>query len=303
MESMADFEDEINASLKSFKSGDIVRGTIISVEEEEVLVDLNSFNQGVIMPDEYSDDPDFHAMDGLRTGDPVKAVVIDEDDGNGRVLLSRREAVREDAWDELHEAFLNHEMFAIKVRAAVNGGAITYLKGIRAFIPASQLALEYVEDTEEYVGKTLHVVVTECDKNRDKLIISAKEVEKEIALREHENRVNALQKGYVTEGEVVRIEPYGCFVEFGDGLTGLVHISEISNKFLKSPKEVVKYGDKVTVKILSIEDGKIRLSMKQALDEPSPELDDAAESDPLEYHDEDDNDSPLAGLFAGISLE
>ena len=81
MESMADFEEEINASLKRFREGDIVHGTIISVEEEEVLVDLNTFSQGVILPDEYSDDPDFHAMDELRTGDPITAVVLDADDG------------------------------------------------------------------------------------------------------------------------------------------------------------------------------------------------------------------------------
>ncbi|HAK58470.1 MAG TPA: hypothetical protein DCP06_05770 [Lachnospiraceae bacterium] len=302
METMADFEDEINASLVRFREGDVVNGTIISVEEEEVLVDLHTYSQGVILPDEYSDDPDFHAMDELRTGDSIKAVVLDSDDGQGRVLLSRREAIRDDAWDKLTEAMTEHEVFRVKVRAAVNGGAITYIEGIRAFIPASQLSLEYVEEPEEYVGKTLHVVVTACDRDKDRLILSAKEVEREIAAGEHQKKINALEKGYVTTGEVVRIEPYGCFVDIGDGLSGLVHISEISNKFLKSPKEVVKYGDKVTVKILSVEDGKIRLSMKQALDEPAPELTDE-ESEPLEYHDNDSDDAPLAGLFAGIKLD
>lgn len=299
--SMADFEDEINASLKRFREGDIVHGTIISVEEEEVLVDLHTYSQGVIKPDEYSDDPTFHAMDELKTGDPITVVVLDNDDGQGRVLLSRREAVKDSAWEKLKDAAEQHEVFRVKVHTSVNGGVITYLEGLRAFIPASQLALDYVEDVDEYVGKTLNVVVITCDPEHDKLVLSAKEVEKEIAAREHDRKINALQKGYITEGEVVRIEPYGCFVDIGDGLTGLVHISEIANKFLKSPKEVVKYGDRVKVKILSVEEGKIKMSMKQAVDEVAPELEDE-DTEPLEYHDEDEGGS-LASVFAGIKLD
>ena len=302
VESMADFEDEINASLKKFKEGDVVHGTIISVEEEEVLVDLHTFSQGVIMPDEYSDDPSFHAMDELRTGDPITAVVLDSDDGQGRVLLSRREAVRESAWERLREAMETHEVFKVKVQTSVNGGVITYVEGQRAFIPASQLALDYVEDVDEFVGKNLQVVVITCDPEHDKLVLSAKEVERELAAAAHDKKINALQKGYITEGEVVRIEPYGCFVDIGDGLTGLVHISEITNKFLKSPKEVVKYGDRVKVKIISVEEGKIKLSMKQAIEGDAPELEDE-EREPLEYHDEDEGGGTLAGLFAGIKLD
>ena len=302
MESMADFEEEINASLKRFREGDVVHGTIISVEEEEVLVDLNTFSQGVILPDEYSDDPDFHAMDELRTGDPITAVVLDADDGQGRVLLSRREAVRDIAWERLKEAMDTHEVLKVKVQTSVNGGVITYVEGQRAFIPASQLALDFVEDVDEYVGRTLQVVVITCDRDKDKLVLSAKEVERELAAAAHDKKINALQKGYITEGEVVRIEPYGCFVDIGDDLTGLVHISEITNKFLKSPKEVVKYGDRVKVKILSVDEGKIKLSMKQALEEDAPELEDE-EREPLEYHDEGSSGGSLSSLLAGIQLD
>ncbi|MBO4396499.1 MAG: S1 RNA-binding domain-containing protein [Eubacterium sp.] len=302
VESMADFEDEINASLMRFHEGDVVHGTIISVEEEEVLVDLHTYSQGVIMPEEYSDDPSFHAMDELRTGDPITAVVLDSDDGQGRVLLSRREAVRDDAWEKLKDAMENHIVLKVKVHASVNGGVITYVEGQRAFIPASQLALDYVEDVDEFVGKTLQVVVITCDREHDKLVLSAREVERELAAAAHDKKINALQKGYITEGEVVRIEHYGCFVDIGDNLTGLVHISEISDKFLKSPKEVVKYGDRVKVKILSVEDGKIRLSMKQAMEDDAPELEDE-DREPLEYHDEDVSVSPLAGMLAGIKLD
>lgn len=300
--SMAEFEEEINASLHSFHEGDNVTGMIISVEEEEILVDLHTYSQGRIPQEEFSDDPDFHAMDQLRTGDLIRCVVLDNEDGYGHVLLSRREAIRDQVWEELREAMEQHEVFRIKVDSAVNGGVVTYIKEQRAFIPASQLSLEYVEDTESFVGKSLHVVVINCDQAHDKLVLSAKEVERELAIAAHDKKINALEKGFVTEGEVVRIEPYGCFVDIGDDLTGLVHISEITNKFLKSPKEVVKYGDKVRVKILSVEDGKIRLSMKQAMDEIAPELTDE-EHEPLEYHDEEEGGGTLAGLLAGIQLD
>lgn len=302
VESMADFEDEINASLKSYREGDCINGTIISVEEEEVIVDLHTYSQGVIYPDEYSDDPGFHAMDELRTGDPIRVVVLDRDDGKGRVLLSRREAVREEAWKTLKEAMDTHTVYTVKVNSSVNGGVITYIEGQRAFIPASQLALDFVEDTESFIGKKLQVVVITCDPDANKLVLSAKEVERELAAARHDKKINALQKGYITEGTVVRIEPYGCFVDIGDELTGLVHISEIADKFLKSPKEVVKYGDVVKVKILSVDEGKIRLSMKQAIEEKAPELSDDDDDDVLEYHDEDTG-STLASVFAGIKLD
>ncbi len=298
-ETMADYEDEINASFRSFKEGDRVTGTVVSVEEEEVIVDLNSFSQGVIPAGEYSDDPSFHAMDEIRTGEEISAVVLDGDDGQGRVLLSLKEAREEDAWKQLAEALENKTIFTVKVLTSVNAGVVAFVNGVRGFIPASQLALDYVEDVDSFVGETLDVVVITADSSRKKLVLSAKEVAREKAAKEHEKKLNALQKGYVTEGVINRIESYGCFVDIGDGLTGLVHISQICNKFLHSPNEVVKLGQKVKVKVLAVEDGKIRLSMKEAED-IAPEAEDEEVS--MEYTDEEASTS-LAGLLAGIKLE
>ena len=162
-------------------------------------------------------------------------------------------------------------------------------------------------ELDQYTGQTLKVRVITVDEEKQKLVLSAKEVAKEEAAKIHENKLNALQKGYITEGRITRIESYGCFVEFGDGLTGLVHISQICNKFLKSPKEVVKLGMKVKVKVLAVEEGKIRLSMKEAED-ISPELkteEDAMSSDGavMEYKDEGEAMTSLAGLLKGIHLE
>lgn len=298
-ETMADYEDEINASFRRFAEGDRVTGTVVSVEEEEVILDLNSFSQGVIPRGEYSDDPSFHAMDEIRTGETLTATVLDSDDGQGRVLLSLKEAKEEASWTKMEEALENHTIFTVKVLTSVNAGVVAFVEGIRGFIPASQLAMEYVEDVDSYVGETLEVVVITADKEKKKLVLSAKEVAKEKAAKEHEKKLNALQKGFITTGVIERIEPYGCFVNMGDGLTGLVHISQICNKFLKSPNEVVKLGQEVKVKVLAVEEGKIRLSMKEAED-VAPEVEEEEVS--MEYHDEEATTS-LAGLLAGIRLD
>ena len=298
-ETMADYEDEINASFRRFAEGDRVTGTVVSVEEEEVILDLNSFSQGVIPRGEYSDDPSFHAMDEIRTGETLTATVLDSDDGQGRVLLSLKEAKEEASWTKMEEALENHTVFTVKVLTSVNAGVVAFVEGIRGFIPASQLAMEYVEDVDSFVGETLEVVVITADKGKKKLVLSAKEVAKEKAAKEHEKKLNALQKGFVTTGVIDRIEPYGCFVNMGDGLTGLVHISQICNKFLKSPNEVVKLGQEVKVKVLAVEEGKIRLSMKEAED-IAPEVEEEEVS--MEYHDEEATTS-LAGLLAGIRLD
>ena len=300
VETMADFEEQINASLRKFNEGDRVTGTVVSVEEEEVIVDLQSFSQGVIPADEYSDDPGFHAMDEIRTGDSITAVVLDSDDGAGRVLLSLKDAKEEESWQKMVQALEDRTVFRVKVLTSVNAGVVAYLEGIRGFIPASQLATEYVEDVDVFVGETLEVVVITADVEKKRLVLSAKEVAKEKAAKEHEKKLNALEKGFVTEGIIERIEPYGCFVNIGDGLTGLVHISQICNKFLKSPNEVVKLGQSVKVKVLEVNEGKIRLSMKAAED-IAPEIASDEEAQ-TEYHDEEATTS-LAGLLAGIKLD
>lgn len=305
-ETMADFEDEINASFVTYKEGDIVKGTVVSVEEEEVILDMRSFSQGVIPESEYSDDPDFHAMDEIKVGDVLEAVVMYEDD-QGRIVLSLRQARETESWTILKHAMEERRIYETKVKSVVPSGVVAYVEGIIGFIPASQLSLTYVEqeELESYVGKMLKVCVITVDENADKLVLSAKEVEKEEAAKTHEAKLNALQKGFITEGTVTRIESYGCFVEFGEDLTGLVHISQICNKFLKSPKEVVKLGMKVKVKVLDVNDGKIRLSMKEAED-IAPEIGDDRENPEdevsMEYTEEEATTS-LAGLLKGIRLD
>lgn len=299
---MADFEDEINASFVKFRPGQAIKGTVVAIDEDEIALDLQSYSRGIIPKEEWSNDPDFHAMDEIRIGDTLTVIVLYEEDG--QTITSLRQAKEEAAWETLRDVMTNHTILEVKVKEVVPSGVITYVEGIRAFIPASKLAAGYVEDLESYVGKKLQVQVITAEEEENRLVLSAKEVAKERLARENEAKLNALQKGFITEGTITRIESYGCFVEFGDGLTGLVHISQICNKFLKSPKEVVKLGMKVKVKVLSVEDGKIRLSMKEAED-IAPEVEEVVndqEETSMEYTDEEATTS-LAGLLKGIQLD
>ena len=288
---MADFEDEINASFVKFRPGQAIKGTVVAIDEDEIALDLQSYSRGIIPKEEWSNDPDFHAMDEIRIGDTLTVIVLYEDE-SGQTITSLRQAKEVAAWETLQDALENHTIFEVKIKEVVPSGVITYLEGIRAFIPASKLAAQYVEDLESYVGKKVQVQVITADEDENRLA------------QENAAKLNALQKGFITEGTITRIESYGCFVEFGDGLTGLVHISQICNKFLKSPKEVVKLGMKVKVKVLSVEDGKIRLSMKEAED-IAPEVEEAvndSEETSMEYTDEEATTS-LAGLLKGIQLD
>ncbi|MDY3774217.1 MAG: S1 RNA-binding domain-containing protein [Eubacterium sp.] len=296
---MADFEEEINASFVKFRPGEAIKGTVVSIDEDEVSLDLNSVSRGIIPKEEWSNDPDFQAMDEIRMGDVLTVIVLYEDE-DGQTVTSLRQAKEVAAWETLTDAMENHTIYEVKIKEVVPSGVVAYLEGIRGFIPASKLAAEYVEDLDSYVGKKVKVQVITADEEENRLVLSAKEVAKERLAKEQEAKLNALQKGFITEGTITRIESYGCFVEFGEGLTGLVHISQICNRFLKSPKEVVKLGMKVKVKVLSVEDGKIRLSMKEAED-IAPEVE-SDEEIHLEYKDEEATTS-LAGLLKGIRLE
>ncbi len=300
MERMEDFEEEINASFHKWKEGDVIQAEIVKVEEEEVTLDLHSYETGVIPKEEYSNDPDFHAMDELKVGDLVKVTILYEDE-EGRIVTSLRQAATETAWEALRDARETQKIYEVTVKEEVPSGVITYVEGIRGFIPASQLDLHYVEDPGTYVGEKVSVQVITVEEEQNRLVLSAKEVKKQQAAKAHEKQLQALQKGFVTEGEVVRIEPYGCFVEIGPDLTGLVHISQITNKFLHSPNEVVKLGMKVNVKVLDVEDGKIRLSMKALEDETKVERNE--EEPEIEYSDEGEATTSLGSLLQGLQLE
>ena len=300
--SMDEFKDEIAHSFRKIKAGDIVNGTVIGVSDTEVTVDLNSYSEGVIPIEELSNDPRFSIKTDIPIGTPVSATVLRETK-EGVFVLSLKAADDILAWDKLQQAKENGTIERVKVAEAVNAGVTTYLYGIRAFIPASQLALTYVEDPSEFVGKELDVVVSDVDREKAKLVLSAKTVLRERAAQDKKSRIGRLQTGLITKGTVEKIMPFGAFVNIGEDLSGLVHISEICGRRLKSVHEVLKEGDEVTVKILDVKDGKISLSIKAAMEKDEEEvLEDAVDDAAEDYSDGAAPTTSLASLLAGFKL-
>ncbi|MCR5331436.1 MAG: S1 RNA-binding domain-containing protein [Lachnospiraceae bacterium] len=300
--SMDEFKEEIAHSFRKINVGDIVNGTVIGLSDTEVTVDLNSYSEGIIPLEELSNDPRFSIKADIAIGTPVSATVLRET-REGVFILSLKAADNVLAWDKLEQAKADGKIERIKVAEAVNAGVTTYLYGIRAFIPASQLALTYVEDPSEFVGRELDVVVSDVDREKEKLVLSAKTVLRERAAMDKKTRIGRLQTGLITKGIVEKIMPFGAFVNIGEDLSGLVHISEICGRRLKSVHEVLKEGDEVTVKILDVKDGKISLSIKAALEKDEDEvLEDAVDDAAEEYSDGEAPTTSLAGLLKGLKL-
>ncbi len=298
--SMDEFKDQIAGSFKKVKEGELLKGTVIGISETEVTLDLGYYTEGIIKLEELSNDPRFSIKADISMGEEVTAIVLNEDNGQGNILLSRKRADDILAWEKCTEAKEEKKVLKVKIAQAVNGGVVTYLFGIRAFIPASQLSLTYVEHLEDWVGKELDVIIITASADDNKLVLSGKEVERDLAAKNKNTKISKLQRGIVTTGKVEKITPYGAFVNIGDGLSGLVHISQISTRRIKSPNEVIKEGDEVTVKIIDIKEGKISLSMKE-VEEREPVVEDL-EAAPSTYSTGEEATTGLAALLKNIKL-
>ena len=298
-ETMKDYEKELEASFKKVQEGDILTGTVISVDEKEVVLDLRYYAEGIIPAEDYSREPGFNLKEDVHVGDEVSATVVRTDDGHGNILLSRVEATDVLAWDRLKEMKASGEVIDVIVKGVVNSGVVAYVEGIRGFIPASKLALSYVEDTNDYLNKHLQVQVIDVDEDSKKLILSAKELLREKAEEERKNKISNIQPGFVTEGKVESLQPYGAFVDLGNGLSGLAHISQICEKRIKKPSEVLTVGDTVKVKVISVKDGKLSLSIKEASDLMAKDV----EEETFEIPDSGEQaTTSLGSLFANIKL-
>ncbi len=300
-ETMADYEEELTKSFRVIRQGDLVTGMIVDINDEAVTLDLGYYAPGVIPLSELSDDPDFSAMRDLKIGEKLQAVVLESDDGKGNVALSLKEANEASAWDHFRELLQEETVVTVKVKESVNGGVTAYLEGIRAFIPASQLSLSYVEDTAEYIGKQLEVKVITVEEARKKLVLSAKAVLKEREAEHERAKMARLVPGSIFEGRVESLMPYGAFVQMNNGLTGLVHISKISMKRIKKPSEVLSVGQQVKVKVLEVKDGKISLSIKDVEMNTSELVTDVEES--FDYKCEEIPNNPFGALLADVKLD
>lgn len=298
---MKDYEVELEASFRKINEGDVIQGTVIDVNENEVTLDLKYYTQGIIKAEDMSNDPGFSVLNDVKIGDVVEASVVKMDDGQGNILLSKKEANEVLAWDVLERYLEEKTELTVKVSEIVKAGAVAWVEGIRGFIPASQLDISYVEDLSVFQGKELTVRVITVDREKEKLVLSAKEILKEQAKEARDHKIAMLVPGAVLEGRVESLQPYGAFVDLKDGLSGLVHISQISQRRIKKPSEVLRVGDTVKVKVLNTNDGKISLSMKAVSEEQEAEA--VEKVDTSKYSSKESFGTSLGDLLAGLNIK
>lgn len=200
-------------------------------------------------------------------------------------------------WNIVKKYLENETTLTVKIEGIVNGGAIAMIEGLRGFIPASRLSLSYIEDLETYLLQDIEVRVIDVDQKENRLVLSAREILKEKAKKAKEELVSSMEVGAVLEGIVDSLQSYGAFLKLDNGLSGLVHVSQISSKRIKSPADVLKVGDTVQVKIIGIKDGKLSLSMK-ALEEKEEE--EVVEK--VEIPEAEEIGTSLGDLFKNLKL-
>lgn len=296
METMETYAAELEASFKRVKVGDVLTGTVIKVSEDMVALDLKYYAEGIIYKENLSNDPEFSILREIHPGDEITATVISVNDGEGNVVLSRKLANDRQAWETLDAMLRDRTVVEVKVSEIVKGGAVAYLEGIRGFIPASKLSGEYVENLEEYNGKTIEVTVITADEENKKLVLSGREPALMKQKEEKDKKIAKCQVGSVMEGTVDTIKEYGAFITLENGLSGLLHISQISNQRIKHPGVVLKEGQTVKVKILSTADHKISLSMKAI------QTDEETEQEVFDYKEEGSVSTGLSALLKGFKL-
>ena len=300
MKTMADYSAELEASFRKINTGDIMEGTVIGISESEITLDLGYFTVGIVRLVDITDDPAFSIKNDIEMGQVVSATVIKRDDGAGHILMSMKDASAVLAWDKLKTLMESQENVTVKVTDVTKGGVVAFLEGVRGFIPASKISLEYVEETEleNYLHQTLEVRVINVDEENKRLVLSAREILKEAADAERAKKISNVEVGLVTEGIVETLKPYGAFVNLGNGLSGLLHISQICNNRIKHPGVVLKEGQTVKVKITEIKDGKLSLSMKALEDVAAKEI----EEEVFEIPESEEVTTSLGSLLAGFKL-
>lgn len=260
------------------RRGNIIKGKVVQVLDEEVVVNIGYKSDGIIPLNEFSNNPDINPKDSLKEGDEIDVYVLKSDDGEGNVVLSKKRVDAIKDWDVLQEVLDDNKVITVKTREAVKGGIVAFFNELRGFIPASQLSNKYVENLEEYTAKELEVKVVEVDNKKNKAIFSHRKVLEERLEEKKREFWSKIEKDIVMKGEVKRITNFGAFVDLG-GIDGLIHISEMSWGRIKHPSEILSIGDvvEVYVKELDKEKSRISLSLKQAKENPWERIDERFE--------------------------
>ncbi len=265
------FEEMLDESIVTLRTGDIVKGTVIQVSETgDVSVNLGFKSDGIISRSDFSDDPNTNPADVVKAGDVIDVYVVRVNDGEGFVQLSKKKIDAVKGYDEIEEAFNNGTTVKGKVIEQVKGGLIALINGIRVFVPSSQISNRYVEDLKAFIGQEFDFNILEYDNVRRRKIVAGRKALAQKEIDEKRKEVfSKINVGDRIEGTVSRIVEFGAFVDLG-GVDGLIHISEMSWGRIKKVTDVLKEGDKVTVTVLDVnaEKGKISLSLKDLNADP-----------------------------------
>ena len=263
-----DFLAAIDATIKYFNDGDIVDGTIVKVDRDEVLLDIGYKTEGVIPSRELSIKHDVDPSDVVAVGDKVEALVLQKEDKEGRLILSKKRAQYERAWGTIEKVKEEDGIVTGTVIEVVKGGLIIDI-GLRGFLPASLVEMRRVRDLQPYVGRELEAKIIELDKNRNNVVLSRRAWLEQTQSEVRQNFLTQLQKGQVRPGVVSSIVNFGAFVDLG-GVDGLVHVSELSWKHIDHPSEVVEVGQEVTVEVLDVDMDRERVSLSLKATQEDP---------------------------------
>ncbi|MDU5079979.1 bifunctional 4-hydroxy-3-methylbut-2-enyl diphosphate reductase/30S ribosomal protein S1 [Tissierella carlieri] len=261
--------EAIENSFTRIHRGDVLKGEVIYVTNNEVMVNINYKSDGIVNREELSNDPDVKPKDLYKVGDEIDVYVVKLDDGEGNVVLSAKRVNDFKNWDIIEKLFNDKERVECKVLNSIKGGLSVLVHGVSGFMPASQVSTNFVSDLGVYKGKTLVAKIIDFDKEKKRVILSRKEVEREELNNRRKELWANLEVDQIVEGVVQRLTDFGAFVDLG-GVDGLIHISDLSWNRVKHPSNVVKEGQKVLVRVLSLdkEKNRISLGLKQTIEEP-----------------------------------
>ncbi len=266
--SAEDFLAAIDETIKYFNDGDIVEGVIVKVDRDEVLLDIGYKTEGVIPSRELSIKHDVDPNDVVNVGDQIEALVLQKEDKEGRLILSKKRAQYERAWGTIEKIKEEDGVVTGSVIEVVKGGLILDI-GLRGFLPASLVEMRRVRDLQPYVGKELEAKIIELDKNRNNVVLSRRAWLEQTQSEVRQTFLTTLQKGQVRSGVVSSIVNFGAFVDLG-GVDGLVHVSELSWKHIDHPSEVVEVGQEVTVEVLDVDMDRERVSLSLKATQEDP---------------------------------
>ena len=258
----------IDATIKDFNDGDIVEGLIVKVDRDEVLLDIGYKTEGVIPSRELSIKHDVDPSEVVKVGDEVEALVLQKEDKEGRLILSKKRAQYERAWGTIEKIKEEDGVVTGTVIEVVKGGLILDI-GLRGFLPASLVEMRRVRDLQPYVGKEIEAKIIELDKNRNNVVLSRRAWLEQTQSEVRTTFLKELQKGQVRSGVVSSIVNFGAFVDLG-GVDGLVHVSELSWKHIDHPSEVVEVGQEVTVEVLDVDMDRERVSLSLKATQEDP---------------------------------